>query len=330
MSVDVRSIEGDLRQLAAGGEGIVYRIISEPRAVYKEYKQRSLADINVDALERLIEFPFRLAADDRAWLLSRTAWPRGTVTRDGRVVGIVMPAIPDHYYAQYGLKANPKQVLCDWNHLSFQSQPLAPHMMSTVPLPGIVERLELVRDLALTVDLLHRHDVIVGDMSGKNLIWSADPPHVRIIDCGSFRFERQPNVSAHKESPGWIDPHLRGAPTSRSSDVFKLAVAAYRILWERPSSVVTPESVQEPTSHELPLEFPALVAASLGSGSRPSAADWIRLIDRVLESFHPFIIDSTTGGFEDTASTRVRHDCPFCGGDAHEPGDCPFFTQGGP
>ena len=141
----------------------------------------------------------------------------------------------------------------------------------------------LIKDLVTTVDLLHQHDIIVGDMSGKNLIWTTQPNRVIIIDCDSFRIDGRKGVCVHKESPGWIDPTLQGRQTCRESDIYKLGVAAFRSLWNDPSSVVTPEVVNRSRPSNIPGDLVSLIAASVGTTNRPSAGDWVRRLDQLFK-----------------------------------------------
>jgi len=194
-----------------------------------------------------------------------------------------MPAIEDAFYRRYGLRTNPKRVLCDWNQLSYQDAPLPAHMISEVPRPSVEEKILLIKDLAGTVDLLHRHDIIVGDMSGKNLIWTTQPNRVIIIDCDSFRISGRKGVCIHKESPGWIDPTLQGSQTCKESDIYKLGVAAFRSLWNDPSSVVSPDVVNRSRPSNIPGDMISLISASVGSTNRPTSNDWVRRLDQIFK-----------------------------------------------
>ena len=141
----------------------------------------------------------------------------------------------------------------------------------------------LIKDLAITVDLLHQHDIIIGDMSGKNLIWTTQPNRVIIIDCDSFRIDGRKGVCIHKESPGWIDPTLQGSQTCKESDIYKLGVAAFRSLWNDPSSVVTPDVVNRSRPSNIPGDLISLISASVGTTNRPTSNDWVRRLNQLFK-----------------------------------------------
>ncbi|CAB4887869.1 unannotated protein [freshwater metagenome] len=299
-SVALSSIAPDLIRVADGGEGIVYRIRTRPTIVYKEYKEAQRPTLNVAALQDLIDLADQLPPGDRVRLLSRTVWPKSTVVQGARVIGFVMDAIGPGYYRRYGLRANPKEVLCDWNQLIYQSDSVPEHMLSEVPRPSTAEAVELLQDLAQTVELLHRNGIVVGDMSGKNLVWSIRPSSVLLIDCDSFRRAGSRGVCAHKESPGWIDPTLHGQPTGKDSDVYKMGIAAYRCLWRDSTTTVTSQLVASRRSQHVPAALVSLIAASVGDSGRPSAADWVT----TLGSLYKY------GGRPTLGATSTAHSAP--------------------
>jgi len=306
-AVDYQEIAPDLERLAAGGEGVVYRLRSRPRLVFKEYKEAQRPTLNVAALTGLIESVDAMPAPDRQRFSDRTIWPSHLVVRNGEVLGFLMPSIDSSYYCRYGLRANPKVVLCDWNQLIYHqgSGSLPPHMVSEVPTASPKERTGLVKDLAETLAVIHRSNLIVGDMSGKNLLWTLAPARVVFIDCDSFRLDGAPGACAHKESPGWVDPTLQGAPTTRTSDIYKLGVAAYRSLWNDPSSVVTPDVVRRQPADTIASTIVELVASSVGPvSSRPTAQEWVTELSAVARfDGRPRIVAPTT---PPTAAPRTR------------------------
>lgn len=277
------TIAQHLERLSEGGEGIVYRLLNQPNLVYKEYKANQLPHLNIQALEELMAIIGTWEPSHQSRLLTRTVWPQSLVAHGAEKRGFLMPAIEEDFYRRYGLRSNPKRVLCDWNQLSYQDAPMPAHMISEVPRPSLEQKIMLLKDLVATIDLLHQHNIIVGDMSGKNLIWSIQPNRVIIIDCDSFRINGRKGVCVHKESPGWIDPTLQGRPTCKESDIYKLGVAAFRSLWNDPSSVVTPEVVNRLRPNDIPSDLISLISASVGTSNRPTSADWARRLDQLFK-----------------------------------------------
>lgn len=273
-AISYGSISPHLERIAAGGEGIVFRVQSQTDVIYKEYKPAQLASVNIPALNGLIDFAAKLSDAERSYLYSRSVWPTHLVADGNQVRGFLMRAIPQRHYRRHGLAQNPKNVLLDWNQLIYSEEVLPPHMLSEVPRLDSPQITELLTDLATTMNLLHRHGIVIGDISGKNLIWSVSPHQVLLIDCDSFRFAGTRGVCDHKESPGWIDPTLAGGPTSQESDIFKLGVAAYRALWQDGNSVATGQLSRSGRS-DIPTALVELIQRSLETPPRPTAAEWL-------------------------------------------------------
>ena len=265
-----------LDRIASGGEGIVYRVSSMPRTVFKQYKETQRPQLDAAALSELVQVVDQWVAPDKARVLSRTAWPSALVADDRGVCGFLMVEIDDPFYGHFGLRANPRRVLCDWNQLIYQtSTPTPAHLISDMPRVQMEGIVQLLQDLAATIEILHRKSIVVGDMSGKNLIWTVAPNRVFIIDCDSFHFDGQRGACSHKESPGWVDPVLMGRPTNLESDVYKLGVAAYRALAHDAHSPVTRAQVtQRLTGTSIPAALVDLIASSVEPTGRPIAADW--------------------------------------------------------
>lgn len=279
--IEYRTFNGQLDELGRGGEGVVFSVPSLGGRVYKEFLSAAYTTPDHSALDRLIELQSQWTPEERVWLLQRTVWPETMVVEQGRLKGFVMPGIHKRYFRRHGIRQNPRTVLCEWNYLSlrtkFQSNP---NIVSEVPRVTPLDALSLVHDLAKTIKLLHKYGVIVGDISGKNLLWTDSPSlQVMIIDCDSFRISGQGGVASPKQSPDWDDPYLNGKPTSQESDIYKLALAAYRSVWgagtDRPHS---PNFDLPPTPNGIPTELCSLIVRSMAENNRPSAEEWEEIL----------------------------------------------------
>lgn len=280
--VPLAAIRADLEQLATGGEGIVYSVRSQPNVVYKEYKVNVRPTLNVVALEELADLGSRVAPSDWSKISSRTSWPHTLVVDGAHPTGFLMNRIDNRFYKRYGLVKNPRRVLCEWNHIVYQSQPLGPGMMTEIPRLETKQKLDLINDLATTIATLHRHGIIVGDISGRNLLWTLDPePQVLIIDCDSFRVEGKRGTSPSKQSPYWTDELAIGRDTDQASDCHKIAIAAYRAIWNDPSKPLSASDVAKSQRADVPDEIRALISAGLESTQRPSASEWVACFEKV-------------------------------------------------
>jgi hypothetical protein len=270
-----------MRELGRGGEGIVYKSPLLGSEVYKEFLSTCATTPDAAALEQLIVIADQTWTErDRDWLVSRTTWPRRMVMDGPHLRGYVMPEIPLGFFRRYGIRASPRVVPCEWNYLSLRAATLNPNIVSDIPVPSPKEIWDLLSDLAGTIAVLHSYDVVVGDISGRNLLWTIAPrPTVLVIDCDSFRLAGHGGVGTPKQSPDWEDPESVG-PTTQSSDVYKLGLAAFRAMagagTDRPTASLTASSIELFThSQGAAATLAELIRASVGPTSdRPTAAEW--------------------------------------------------------
>lgn len=278
--VEFSSIQQQLTELASGGEGVVHNIGGQPLLVFKEYKRVVLPKLNVTALEGLASLESRIPAADWALISSRTSWPHTLVYDGNQPVGFLMDRVPDTFWKSYGLARSPRTVLCEWNYLIHRGQPANANMVSDIPQVENKVIVSLVHDLAKTVQALHRSGVVIGDMSGKNLIWDVNPLRVLIIDCDSFRIDGAPATTDTKQSPDWIDPTVGNGQTSMSSDIYKLGIAAYRALWRVTSGDPVASTIRANPPQGVPSALVELIATSIEPTGRPSADDWVSTLDQ--------------------------------------------------
>jgi DNA-binding helix-hairpin-helix protein with protein kinase domain len=269
---------GDLEEIGRGGEGRVFKIRSMPGMVYKEFVEFPGHVPNRAALEELIAVRNNMTSDEKNWLSDRTTWPESIVLDGSKMKGFLMPLIGANFFKRYGVRANPKTVACEWNYLSMRNKYLGNrNIYSEIPRVEPSQAVSVVLDLAKTIAILHQYEVVVGDISGRNLLWT-DTPALRamIIDCDSFRMNNRPGVSPPKQSPDWEDPELSSSLTTMRSDIYKLALAAYRAVWaattERPFNG---NSALPAAPDGVPSELLTLIEQSVKSADRPTAAEWV-------------------------------------------------------
>ena len=189
-----------------------------------------------------------------------------------------MRRVPAEFFRQHGIRNRPKTVLCDWNYLSMRDRyQNNPRLTSDIPRPNTAQILELIVDLAKFIEVLHSHNVIVGDMSGQNMIWTDQPSwHVMLIDCDSFRVRGSMGVNYPKETPDWQDPAVQNSRTNQQSDIYKLGIAAYRAVWAATVQQPPNDLGNRPPPQGVPAALPSLIARSTGARGRPSAAEWVQ------------------------------------------------------
>jgi hypothetical protein len=296
------------QELGKGGEGQVFAIPNRPNWVYKQYLQTAATAPGQTALQSLIDLKLKMSPSEQTWLFERTIWPETIVVDQGRMRGFLMRKISPEYFRKQGIRLNPRTVLCEWNLLAMRDRYLGnPNIISTVPSVEAFDALRLIVDLAKTVVLLHKYQVIVGDMSGRNLLWTDTPTwRVLIIDCDSLRVDGSAGVASPKQSPDWDDPHLNGGATTQNSDIYKLGLAAFRGVWaattDRPDHSVplrVPNGIPEDLSH--------LVLASTRESGRPAADEWVSKLEPSIKfGGRPVVsVNMQTSTNRPTATTRA-------------------------
>lgn len=268
------------RELGAGGEGRVFEVPGLGNLVYKEFFPSATSIPDLQALERLISARESWSPDEQSWMNERSVWPISSVLENGRLKGLLMPRIPKLFYRSHGIKANPRVVLCEWNYLALRNRfGSNPNIFSDVPRPETFQVIELILDLSRTMSLLHAHDIVLGDVSGKNLLWT-DRPSFRVfaIDNDGFRFIGTGGIASPKQSPDWEDPVLAGRATTPESDIYKLGLAAFRALWSAGTDKPTMDRMNQSVGSGISKDVVDLIAQSTLGPTRPSSADWVSVL----------------------------------------------------
>lgn len=272
---------GKIEELNSGGEGVVYKILSDEGSVFKEFKEEVRHELNPTSLKDLIELPKSMIAMDRAFLLEHTVWPQAIVNQKSKFVGFTMPIIHDTFFVTHGVRAYPGHTDCDWNKLIMRKTWVNnPNVVSTVPQLDGIPLLDLLIDLAETYSFLHRHKIIVGDISGRNMVWRARPnPRVVLLDNDGFRVNGVDGVVHPKQTPDWVDPYLNGADTTFESDQYKIGLAMLRGYFGL--GVLTPNSKEiSGCSDPVGKDIIQLTQRSTDQNNRPNAEDWVQLLRR--------------------------------------------------
>ncbi|GGK40794.1 hypothetical protein GCM10010124_37060 [Pilimelia terevasa] len=260
---------GDLEEIGSGGQGRVYAISPPPSVVakigarsplvYKAYFDRVRPDIAGGVLDQL-------AAAATPEILACAAWPLAIVDDGAGVAGFVMPRAPDGYRIPIRLPSGDQMKLGQVQHL------LNDDTMLTRRNIAVHDRwrLEFLRDTARTMALLHRHAIVVGDLSPMNLLASFDAePRCYFIDCDAMRIYGA-DALAQVETTGWGVPSGEELATS-ASDAYKFALLAVRLF-------AGDQETRDPTALDaVSPELCRLAVAGLGRDvhRRPAPDDWL-------------------------------------------------------
>ncbi|MEV1244852.1 hypothetical protein [Nonomuraea sp. NPDC049750] len=256
-----------------GGQGVVTRLIGPQDVVYKEYL-KSAGTVNGQALADLVEFGAGLPRDDQERLFSSCAWPIARVVEGNRAVGFLMPEVPDDFHDL--IQGRPR--LVELQFLLFPQK----RAWQDLRLPDLRGRIQLVRRFAELVDFLHGHQYVIGDVSARNLLWSAQEPYkVHILDCDGFRRLGAESVLKQAHSPDWEDPLEPPTGPDLDTDRYKLAMLIGRILAR--NAYVRPGG-ELPLLAGLPDDLAGRVRSTFAraaspAGTRPSAREWVRAIE---------------------------------------------------
>lgn len=280
---DVVLRRGELREVGPkigdGGQANVFtlprmRLPDCPGAlVYKEYKHVEGQRVAPGGLRSLVTMRNRLDPAQRAKLDDRTAWPLRVVEEDGAAVGVVLQLIPETYFQVRTLPGtgrssrDPREV-----QNLFIPPPTARRL--GMPAPTLEQRLIICRDFAAAVHLVHRHELVVGDLNARNALFRlSGRPAVMLVDCDATRKRGSAPAVPQLNAPDW-DPPEGPTNLTQLTDRYKFGLFVLRCLV--PGSLA---SVGRNPARADALMDPAgrrLLRAALAAdpGSRPTLRDW--------------------------------------------------------
>lgn len=276
---------GDLDRLGQGGQGVVYnapKVVTDftDSMVYKEYHDGSggksdiLATLNVAALKAMPDFLESLPYVEGAKLIKIAAWPCRVVEHNGQVRGFVMPSIPDQFMIELFTAKGPSRVMAEFQHILNKPEDVARRLNGRIITER--EKYELLGRAASALEFLHSHNVCVGDISPKNLLFSlTGPTAVYFVDCDAMRVNGV-SLTHQLETPGWEIPSGQEKATPYS-DRFKFGLLALRLL-------VGDQDIRDPS--RLPSSVPAdvkqLITETLKQPptSRPEFSRWKSALEK--------------------------------------------------
>jgi len=275
---------GVLEEIADGGQGKVYRIPARPGELLKRYHPHVCDQLNPGALRRIIARPAAMTAADRRLVTESTAWPTALVTDGGRYVGFLMRQAPERFSATIGRSGKLLE-------LQFLLHPLKP-MWRALVLPSPAERRELAKCYVRFFQVLHRYDVIVGDVSMKNFLWTLrDGPAIFALDCDGFRLNGHHPAVPQPQTPDWEDRTAVQGRATLESDRYKLALLVIRVLLADPY-LTPPDVMKRPElAGQLGEALTGLVRRAAADRVRPTAEHWLRALDG-----RPTVVLSSPGG----------------------------------
>ncbi|GLY47524.1 phosphotransferase [Lentzea sp. NBRC 102530] len=217
--------EGDV--LGEGGQGRVTEVRALRGVPVRDLVVKRYHDdiaINPAALSRLVAVRRSMSEADAAALDEVACWPHAVLVDGDRAVGALLPRVPAGF--TFGLRmpgGGSSVVLRELQFLIADPRSLRRRGIED---PDGATRLRVLAHCTEVGALLHRHGVVLGDLSVKNVLWCTGPA-VYLVDCDGVRLGGADPVSPQPNSPGWDDPLFPGTQ-NQQSDVYKTALVVLR------------------------------------------------------------------------------------------------------
>lgn len=261
--------QSEVPRLVQGGEGGTY--------LFKPYNQETREHLYEPALCDMVMWRRHLTAEDRAELDRRCAWPVLAVGEPGDVEGILVELAPQAMFERRllpdgGTAETPRrlaELLRSPGRAEARGRRIGLERTYYEP----PYKLAVLSDVFRTVDWLHEHGYVVGDLHPGNALFTVDPvPATFLIDCDSS--VRMGGRGVMKQ----VDPEqykLTGdVPFSRESDYYKFAWMVIRCVQEK-------SECWEPDTEVLGRVMSAGLAERLARCARgeeqQGLAEWLRV-----------------------------------------------------
>jgi serine/threonine protein kinase len=258
-----------------GGSGELFAIQGKPRLLYKRFNVAQ-GDGHTRRIIDLVDVGRQISGRNDFRRARHIAWPVDLEVKNGKVLGVVVPRAGEEYFFPNTTILAPQ----NFGHLSGST---------TMEPPAVRTRLTIARQLAGALDLLDEQDLIHGDVSSGNMLWTLEPePSLLIVDCDGIR-PRGFEVGAIG-TPLWRDPRLEQELIpyhDAQSDWYALALAIYR------ASVLSYHEV--PRSDDfgwIEAELPAPIAEKViqvfadptDDSARVPPKEWYKTLRKVIDN----------------------------------------------
>jgi hypothetical protein len=282
---------GRLEQIGRGMTAKVYRAPEYTLPgesfpiVYKEYKRGVVPAGAMTGLLAIVRVRDKMAPQQRDALDRRATWPLRVVEDSGHVTGILMRLIPPEFFGTRRARdGSPKAQAMELQFL-LQDREFVERIGLEYLNNG--QRAAVMRDFAYVLAMLHKVNVVYGDISLLNTIYrGGGKPGAMLVDCDAVRlagtsspFIKQPH------SPDFDPPealahgkHLWTVQSSRT-DVYKFGLVFLRVF-----SVGVPLTSTLRQATSLGTSFPRPVTLMLErtlspqAAERPTMRDWVDLL----------------------------------------------------
>jgi hypothetical protein len=214
------------KQVYDGGQGRICEVVGQSDRLAKIYLYPD--EVKVDRLNESISWWLDLDASDRKFGEAHFAWPDRLISdSQGQRLGFEMKKAPVDT-ARQSPRGNEAVLYSD--NLMCPPRPATPY----IPQPSPDGRIKVCLDFANCIDWLHRHNIIFGDISNKNVLWAPSSERVFLVDCDQARFTGCEPPSPQGNTVGYIDARQGSSSvpgqSTMDADRYKVAIWIGRVL----------------------------------------------------------------------------------------------------
>lgn len=291
MSVELSGLTVD-KELGTGGFGVVHRVLGspvagDPRPMVIKRPKPGLDPASIPAvlegMRQAVRFRDALDPRDRQGIDEIAVWPVAMVTDRGGEVGCLLPLIPPGYFMDIPAKGNfpAKQEQRVMGYLAAPVKARREVGYDSSDFHDDALRLHLLSKLAGTIELLHRHGLVFGDLNPFNEVFSFAPAGVLLLDCDAVgHISDGSRASRQGHFPRWKPPEMNdkaAAPKKLQdfeTDVYKLGLAFVRYIEGAPGATQR-MALPSPAPSVVTPQLSALIGRALdpNPGTRPNAAE---------------------------------------------------------
>lgn len=241
---DLRSLTNG-KPIAQGGRGSIYpvsprrqlstEIVLNGKYLLKKPRYQTPGKNSDDFANHLDEITKRLRTD-KSLFDSRMAVPRAIVEHNQAFSGFLMKEFSDGcYFTKTFSDGESVSALLELKiFLNSESE----RAKLNVPQLTRTDRFQILADLFNTLALLHESGVVVGDLSGSNLLLQRKASksgslRVLFLDVDSFWFGGGRHPGGPESTLHWRSPEemeINALPPSKATDVYKAALLVRRLL----------------------------------------------------------------------------------------------------
>lgn len=254
--------------------------------VYKRFN-KAIRPVPLYGLEALVKVRDSLDPRHREAFDRSLNWPlRAVVDDQPGAAGVILPLLEDGWFVDLRLSSGAIKRKCTEGQFLLMDK----EYCTKVGIPFLTsdQRIMICRSLVYAMGLLHRAEVVYGDLSARNFLYRISPrPQVLLVDCDAVRVHgAAAALGAQPHTPEWEPPEALLAKRRRDpggfgiqnkqTDRYKLGLAILRIMTPGRGSSVNRDPAL--ARGRLPHHLYELLVSGLSDdpSERPEAKTWFK------------------------------------------------------